>query len=164
MAAWARKAAALGIVAAVGAGCGEPAPEEPGPAAAEVTVVRGDEVYPVTAEITGWEVRPHPQVPERGDAVNFTYRFRGDSMFTGPHAQKVKLLVCAVDARGRVLVCMAVFNDGINDVWLGPAPGLSRTAEVLLLPDQMYAGTHAHDPKDHDGYVPPRWPDRGDRI
>ncbi|MFD9003294.1 hypothetical protein ACFV0T_20345 [Streptomyces sp. NPDC059582] len=54
------------------------------------------------------------------------------------------------------------------DTWMGPAseltPGLSGTARVVLLPDQLVPDEKAGDPKDSDGYVPPRIPIPGDRL
>ncbi|MFF7856801.1 hypothetical protein [Streptomyces sp. NPDC007904] len=49
-------------------------PPGPGAAAVEVTAVRGDTAHPPTVTVTDWEAGPHPQVPERGDGVHFTYR------------------------------------------------------------------------------------------
>jgi hypothetical protein len=63
-----------------------------------------------------------------------------------------------------VLLCATVYSSDTVDLWIGPDPSLSRTSYVLLLPNQMYPGLHAGDPKDHDGYVPPRPPNIGDRL
>ncbi|OUD02490.1 hypothetical protein CA983_14490 [Streptomyces swartbergensis] len=52
----------------------ERAAPEPRPAAVNVSVVRGDQTHPLTARITGWEVRPHPQTPEGTDWLHFTCR------------------------------------------------------------------------------------------
>ncbi|MCO1580843.1 hypothetical protein M8C13_34315 [Crossiella sp. SN42] len=155
-----------GVLVAVGvvAGCGLFGPPEPpalGAAGQRVTVVRGAQVYRLTAEITGWAVKPHPQVPEQGPAVNLSYRFTGDIP-----SSTVELLVCAVDQRRVVLLCSSAYANSTTDLWLGPAEGieLSRTAEVLLFPDQMDPGPKAGDPKDHDGYVPPKRLGPGDRV
>lgn len=168
------RAAVTASAAAVLAGClapGDAGPRDPGPAAARVTVVRGDVVYPLTAEITEWEIRPHPQVPERGDAVHFGHR----TTMTGTlPTSRVELAVCAVDSADIVLGCGTItvhdepgaarVQDG--DTWLGPGFGsdLSDTARVLLLPDQLVPDLHAGDPKDADGYVPPLLPIPGDRL
>jgi hypothetical protein len=148
-------------VVSVLAGCGgEPVPPEPGPAARQVNVVRGDQDLRVTAEVTGWEVKPHPQVPDRGDTVFFTYRF------TPEEQGRVDLQICAVDDHRVVLLCGTITNNGFVDGWIGPDPPseLGRTADVVLLPNQMYPGENPHDPKDHDGYVPPRYVQHGDKL
>jgi hypothetical protein len=62
------------VLLLVGACNGPQEPGELGPAAGKVTGVRGDEVYPTTAEITGWTVTVNPQMPDRGAAVRLTYR------------------------------------------------------------------------------------------
>ncbi|MFE2913558.1 hypothetical protein [Kitasatospora indigofera] len=156
------------------AGCfpagGEPAKRSPGAAAGEVTVVRGNRVYPLTVRVTDWQVGPHPQVPERGSAVHVSFR----STATGDLPEVVvEVAVCAVDAANVVLLCSTVvarqedrrIEDG--DRWIGPAElprSLSETARVVLLPDQLRPGLNAGDPKDGDGYVPPGLPSPGDRL
>ncbi|MDN0196963.1 hypothetical protein [Streptomyces sp. S.PNR 29] len=145
---------------------------EPGPAAVEVTVVRGEETYPLTARVTEWELRPHPQVPERGDAVHFTYRAVQEGLL--PEAS-VELAACAVDSADVVLLCDIIAVERAEpgdarvadgDSWLGPVSesDLSDTARVLFLPDQLKPDLHAGDPKDSDGYVPPAIPGPGDRL
>ncbi|WBC13754.1 hypothetical protein O7600_21865 [Micromonospora sp. WMMA1998] len=151
------------------AGCGAddfPSTPEPGVAARKVAVIRGDQTYPMTAEVIDWETGPHPQVPERGMAVHFTYRFRSTSSDPWATPTRVELQACAVDGRRVVILCTSIFNDSLKDCWLGPSadPDLARTADVLILPYQMYAGLHAGDPKDHDGYVPPRHLGPGDQL
>lgn len=145
-------------------------PSTPGPAGVEVTVVRGDRTYPLTARITQCEVRPHPQVPERGQAVFFAYRLAATGTLT---TSRVQLAVCAVDAADVVLMCDRIDVhqhpgtpvDG-GDAHIGPGSGqeLSRAARVVLLPGQLLGDGRAHDPKDHDGYAPPRLPMSGDRL
>ncbi|KUM86206.1 hypothetical protein AQI88_41430 [Streptomyces cellostaticus] len=156
------------------AGCTAPSggtEREPGPAAAEISVVRGDRSYPLTVKITKWEVRRHPQLPKGEDAVHFSYRTSKKGML--PEAL-VELAACAVDSRDVVLLCQAIAVDNspgeprveAADSWMGPGTGLhlSDTARVVLLPDQLRPGVHAGDPKDSDGYVPPSLPAPGDRL
>jgi hypothetical protein len=137
---------------------GEPAPPEPGPAARKVTVVKGDTTYALTAEVTSWTAGPHPQAPGRGTVVDVFYRFSGFD----PGA--VELQVCAVDEHRVVLGCGVATDNGVDEEFIGPSPELSRTAAVLLLPDQMFAGLHKGDPKDGDDYVPPRHLRPGDQL
>ncbi|GAA4930801.1 hypothetical protein ACFPM3_02815 [Streptomyces coeruleoprunus] len=165
---------ATGAAAVVLAGCIGPSGDtetEPGPAAAEVTVVRGDRTYPLTVKITGWKVGPHPQVPDRGDAVHVTYR----TTRTEPLPETmVELAVCAIDSANAVLLCATIAVHEVpgespvedTDLWIGPStdPALSRTARVVVLPDQLRHGLHAGDPKDGDGYVPPDVPAPGERL
>ncbi|MEU6114309.1 hypothetical protein ABZ840_07155 [Streptomyces sp. NPDC047117] len=157
-------------------GCFAPGGDEerkPGPAASQVTVVRGDVTYPLTAKITNWEVGPHPQVPDRGDAVHFTYRTTKTAQYLPE--PRVALAVCALDSADAVLLCDTIdVYDGVGvpraedgDTWLGPDSDpdrLSHTARVVLLPDQLLGDGRAHDPKDHDGYDPPDLPSPGDRL
>lgn len=160
------------------AGCtaedGRYAERAPGPAERAVTVVRDDVTYPLTVEITDWKVGPHPQVPARGDAVHFTYRTTKTGHLPTVVAQ---VAVCAVDSADVVLLCdnISVHDESPGgsrvedgDSWIGPSPGLkpglSGTARVLLVPDQLLLGPHAGDPKDDDGYVPPRIPGPGERL
>ncbi|WP_190123522.1 hypothetical protein [Streptomyces inusitatus] len=169
--------AAMAVCAAAAlAGCvweeGNRGESPPGPAGTEVTVVRGDDTYPLTVRVTGWEVAPHPQVPERGNAVHFTY----DITKTDDLVEvRIELAACAVDSADVVLLCgpINVYNidsPGVEkgDSSLGPNsapdPDLSGTARVLLLPDQLLDDGRAHDPKDHDGYKPPGLPTPGDRL
>jgi hypothetical protein len=160
--AWAASRAVAALAAAVcAAGCGpDLGPERParGPAAPEVTVVRGAEPLPAEAAITGWVVRAHPQVPDEGPAVFATHRF------TGTYSGRIALQACAVDGDHVVLLCAEVEDDGIDEFFLGPYATLDRTAEVLLVPDQRDAGGAIGDPKDHDGYVPPSLLGPGDRL
>ncbi|MER8187365.1 hypothetical protein [Kitasatospora sp. NPDC094015] len=150
---------------------GERVAGPPGAAAAEVTVVRGARTYPLTVGITAWEVGPHPQAPDRGDTVHVSYRATQTGMLP---PVSVELGVCAVDAADTVLLCTTIAVQradtgtatGDADTWLGPAtgPDLARTARVLVLPDQLRPGPHAGDPKDGDGYLPPRLPLPGDQL
>lgn len=166
-----RLGVALAAVLAT-AGCLGPAePARPHPAGRKVTVVRGEETYQVTAEVLDWETRPHPQVPDQGDAVLGTYRFTGKGMTT------IELQICAVDDKRVVIMCDSVFTIELSylddtqegEFTIGPkGPGadddLSKTAEVLLVPDQMDPGPHYGDPKDHDGYEPPEYLRPGDQL
>lgn len=135
-------------------------------------MVRGDVTYPLTVKLTEWEMRPHPQVPERGDAVHFAYR----STRSEPLPQTaVELAVCAVDSSKIVLLCdHIVVHDAPgdprveeSDSWIGAGSDmdLSATVGVVFLPDQLRGDVHpADDPKDGGGYVPPRTPAPGDRL
>ncbi|MFC9324853.1 hypothetical protein [Kitasatospora sp. NPDC057015] len=156
------------------AGCfpagGEPEKRSPGAAAGEVTVVRGDKAYPLTVRITDWRIEPHPQVPDRGNAVHVSYRKTATSDL--PEVN-VEIAVCAVNAANVVLLCGTVDARQADprtedaDSWIGPADlprSLSDTARVVLLPDQLLPGLHAGDPKDGDGYVPPGVPLPGDQL
>ncbi|MCK2238578.1 MULTISPECIES: hypothetical protein [unclassified Crossiella] len=152
----------IGIVLLIGlAGCGAPEPPRLGVPGQKVTVVRGDRTYPMTAEILSWEVRPHPQVPERGSAVNFRYRFTGT-----PPEVLVELLACAIDANRVVILCAGIHHTGVGEEWFGPAEGLdfTRTTAVVVFPDQLHTSSNPNDPKDFDGYYPPRRLGPGDRI
>ncbi|MET8166282.1 hypothetical protein ABZT34_18830 [Streptomyces sp. NPDC005329] len=52
-----------------------------------------------------------------------------------------------------------------GDAWTdaGPGPG-PDVARVLCLPGDLHRGPHAGDPKDDDGYVPPRVPEPRERL
>lgn len=178
---WCRAAAVRAVTgacaAAALAGCiaGEGGRTEraPGPAATAVTVVRDDVTYPLTVEVTDWGTGRHPQVPERGRAVRFSYRTTATAHLP---ETRVQVAVCAVDSADVVLLCDTVdVYEGVGvppvetgDSWIGPGaeqgPDLSETARVVLLPDQLLGDGRAGDPKDHDGYVPPRLPTPGDRL
>ncbi|MFE3635053.1 hypothetical protein [Streptomyces sp. NPDC059168] len=161
--------AAVSLSGCLAAG-GEAEERRPGPAAGEVTVVRGDRVYPLVIRIKDWRVKPHPQVPERGNAVHFSYR----TTATGPLPEvNVEVAVCAVNAANIVLLCDVIDARQADprledaDAWIGPADlprSLADTERVVLLPDQMLSGLHAGDRKDSDGYVPPSFPLPGDRL
>lgn len=84
---------------------------------------------------------------------------------------RVELAACAVDSADVVLLCDTIsvhqhpripMED--RDSWIGSDPNLSNTARVVFLPDQLLDDGRAHDPKDHDGYTPPRLPMPGDRL
>ncbi|MBZ6472331.1 hypothetical protein [Streptomyces griseocarneus] len=133
-------------------------------------MIRGDRTYPLTAKITNWEVKPHPQVPERGNAVHYAYRLTRTG--TLPETM-VQIEACAVDSADVVLLCDTISVHQTpetpvedRDSWIGPGSDshLSRTARVVVIPDQMLDDGHAHDPKDHDGYTPPRRPGPGDKL
>ncbi|MFE7933986.1 hypothetical protein ACFU6S_35760 [Streptomyces sp. NPDC057456] len=52
-----------------------------------------------------------------------------------------------------------------GDAWTDAGPGLDPdVARVLFLPGDPHRGPHAGDPKDDDGYVPPRVPEPGERL
>ncbi len=154
-------------VAAAAVGCGAhdvPVTPKPGVAARKVTVIRGDQTYPITAEVTDWGTQLHPQVPEQGLAVHFTYRFTSSNPWIA--SERVELQACAVDDHRVVILCTSIFNNWLNDDWLVPSTNvnLARTADVLILPYQMDSGLHAGDPKDGDSYVPPQIVGPGEQL
>lgn len=69
-------------------------------------MVRNDRTYPLTARITQWEVRPHPQAPEQGNAVHYTYRLAMTD--TLPEA-RVQLAACAGNSTDVVLLCDTIY-------------------------------------------------------
>ncbi|MGW7412971.1 hypothetical protein [Streptomyces sp. NPDC054863] len=154
------------VVAALSSGCGSPSDGERdahGPAASEVTVVRGEETYPLTVRVTKWEILP-PERETLKSSVHFTYR----TALTGPLPEPaVKLAVCAVDSQEIVLLCDSIgVYGGANgsrtaaqSARLGPDTvfDLADTARVVLLPDQLKS-----DPG--DDYRPPFAPEQGERM
>lgn len=131
---WCRAAAVRAVTgacaAAALAGCiaGESGRAEraPGPAATAVTVVRDDVTYPLTVEVTDWGTGRHPQVPERGRAVHFSYRATATEHLP---ETRVQVAVCAVDSGDVVLLCDTVdVYEGVGvppvetgDSWTGPS-------------------------------------------
>lgn len=123
----------------------------------------------VTAEVVGWHLEPHPQVPAEGDRVRFHLRFDGADDRTGPAVD-----VCAVDEERVALACQTVHSSMartgphgalMNDDWLAVEhPG--QVAGVLLIPnDQSYdRRTCDDDPKDGGGKHPPEPARVGDRL
>ncbi|MET9608289.1 hypothetical protein ABZZ17_39735 [Streptomyces sp. NPDC006512] len=102
--------------------------------------------------------------------MHYTYRLAITA--TLPETM-VQLAACAVDSADVVLLCDTFYVHQYpwtpgedRDSWIGPGSdlNLSDTARVLLLPDQLLDDGRAHDPKDHDGYTPPRLPMPGDRL
>ncbi|MFI0979195.1 hypothetical protein ACH4SP_19600 [Streptomyces sp. NPDC021093] len=161
----ARVAVGVCTVAALSSGCGSPSDGERhahGPAAAEVTVVRGEETYPLTVRITKWEAQP-PRSPETKSAVHFSYR----TTMTGSLPEVVvKLAACAVDAQDMVLLCRSIgVYDGARSARAAEqsaqlTPGvfdLAGTARVVLLPDQQESTPD-------DDYRPPFAPEPGERV
>ncbi|MYR41975.1 hypothetical protein GTW67_08040 [Streptomyces sp. SID5910] len=123
----------------------------------------------VTAEVVGWRLEPHPQVPAEGDQVHFRYLFHSADDMSGP-----ALDACAVDKERAVLGCRTVYS---TEAWPGRNGGLTgddwlavehpgQVAQVLLIPnDQSYDGrTCEADIKDGGGPHPPEPPDNGDRL
>ncbi|MEU5219419.1 hypothetical protein AB0G79_24910 [Streptomyces sp. NPDC020807] len=123
----------------------------------------------VTAEVVGWRLDPHPQVPSEGDKVRFQYRFRGADEWSDSAVE-----ACAVDGERRVLGCMTVHSstawprpdgDRTGDDWLS-VQRPERVAAVLLIPnDQSYRGRSCEaDVKDGGGTHPPEPAGMGDRL
>ncbi|MFD5495415.1 hypothetical protein ACFWH4_21575 [Streptomyces sp. NPDC127091] len=123
----------------------------------------------VTAEVVGWTLEPHPQVPSEGDQVRFRFRFGGADEYSGPAVD-----VCAVDKERVVLGCQTVYSyqafgpadDPLTgDEWLA-VEHPEQVAEVLFIPnDQSYDGrTCEQDMKDGGGEHPPELPNRGDQL
>lgn len=123
----------------------------------------------VTAEVVGWRLESHPQVPHEGDKVHFHYRFDGADVTSGPAVD-----ACAVDEGRVALMCQTVHSSGARpepdgtltgDDWLTVEhPG--RVAVVLLIPnDRSYdRRTCEQDIKDGGGTHPPKPAGRGDRL
>ncbi|MCM2580537.1 hypothetical protein [Streptomyces meridianus] len=87
----------------------------------------------------------------------------------------VELAACAVDSADVVLLCDHItVHDAPGDPrvaegdsWIGAGSDrdVSDTVAVVLLPDQLRGDLYPPgDPKDDDGYVPPRTPRPGDRL
>ncbi|GGU63185.1 hypothetical protein [Streptomyces lavendofoliae] len=122
----------------------------------------------VTAEVVGWRLQPHPQVPSEGDRVHFRFRFDGADERSDPAVH-----ACAVDRKRVALGCLTVHSsrafgpngDPTGDDWLD-VEHPERVAGVLLIPnDQSYDGrTCEQDVKDGGGPHPPKSPDRGDQL
>lgn len=123
----------------------------------------------VTAEVVGWELKPHPQEPSEGDQVHFAYRFDGADEFSGPAVD-----ACAVDRKRVALGCRTIYSaegrrraDGAftGDDWLA-AEHPARVAGVLLIPnDQSYRPrTCDQDAKDGGGPHPPEPAVAGDQL
>lgn len=123
----------------------------------------------VTAEVVGWRLKTHPQVPFEGDRVNFHYRFDGADETSAPAVD-----ACAVDRERVALGCLTVYpsqarlgqDDALTgDDWL-TLEHPEQVAEVLLIPnDQSYNGpTCERDLKDGGGTHPPESPGAGDQL
>lgn len=142
-------------------------PGEPGPAAASVAAVAGDNDLDTTVAVLDWKAEPHPQVAGEGDKIHFRYRMTTDP--SGFPPDRLGLQACAVDASAVVLGCTEIGlfpqqeRSGEGDAWIG-VPTADR---VVLVPDQMYAGPagcNEGDLKDGYGYQPPRYLERGEKI
>ncbi|MET9866741.1 MULTISPECIES: hypothetical protein [unclassified Streptomyces] len=122
----------------------------------------------VTAEVVGWRLEPHPQVPSEGDRVHFRYRFDGADESSGPAVD-----ACAVDKERVALGCQRVHaseafgpdGDLTGDDWLD-VEHPERVAGVLLIPnDQSYdRRTCEQDVKDGGGQHPPEPAVIGDQL
>ncbi|MFI8386825.1 hypothetical protein [Streptomyces sp. NPDC085540] len=102
--------------------------------------------------------------------MHYTYRLSKSDVL--PETM-VELAACAVDPADVVLLCGTIYvhqypetplEEGDSWIGAGSEVNLSGTARVVLLPDQLRDDGRAHDPKDHDGYTPPRLPAPGDRL
>jgi hypothetical protein len=127
----------------------------------------------VTAEVLGWRLEPHPQVPAEGDKVSFRYMFRGADPDRGPHPA---VDACAVDAERVALGCETVYSSGArsrpegdgalrDERWL-TVEHPERVDAVLLVPnDQAHQPrTCEDDIKDGGGALPPEKATVGDRL
>ena len=123
----------------------------------------------VTAEVVGWRLEQHPQVPSEGDTVHFHYRFDGADPASGPAVD-----ACAVDSERVALGCQTVSSSGAwpepdgsltGDDWLA-VEHPEHVAGVLLIPnDQSYdRPTCEQDIKDGGGMHPPKPAGRGDQL
>ncbi|MCL6670196.1 hypothetical protein [Streptomyces panaciradicis] len=124
----------------------------------------------VTAEVVGWRLERHPQVPSEGDKVHFHYRFDGAAPASGPAVD-----TCAVDSERVALGCQTVSSSGAwpepdgsltGDDWLA-VEHPEQVAEVLMIPnDQSYGRrpTCEQDIKDGGGMHPPKPAGRGDQL
>jgi hypothetical protein len=122
----------------------------------------------VTAEVVGWRLGPHPQVPSEGDKVHFHYRFDGADEISGPAVD-----ACAVDKERVALGCRTVYSSEAfgpageltGDDWLA-VEHPERVAGVLLIPnDQSDDGpTCEQDIKDGGGLHPPEPAGMGDQL
>ncbi|MFG3349113.1 hypothetical protein ACGF1Z_29150 [Streptomyces sp. NPDC048018] len=122
----------------------------------------------VTAEVAGWSLEPHPQVPAQGDQVHFRYRFDGSDGSSAPAVD-----VCAVDEERVALMCQTLASSEAfgprgaltGDGWLSVAQP-ARVAGVLLLPNDLSYGrrTCEQDLKDGGGIHPPAPAGVGDRL
>ncbi|MFB7289964.1 hypothetical protein [Actinacidiphila glaucinigra] len=122
----------------------------------------------VTAEVVGWRLQPHPQVPSEGDRVRFRYRFDGTDGGSDP-----VLEACAVDEERVALGCQTVSasqafgpnGDPTGTDWLAVGHP-EQVAGVLLIPnDRSYdRRTCEQDIKDGGGPHPPAPVRIGDRL
>ncbi|MBT3151322.1 hypothetical protein HTV45_10580 [Streptomyces sp. CHD11] len=122
----------------------------------------------VTAEVVGWRIEPHPQVPDEGDKVHVHYRFDGADGSRGPAVD-----ACAVDKERVALNCQTVHSsqgfpsdgDLTADNWFD-VEHPEQVTEVLLIPnDQSYdRRTCDQDMKDGGGPHPPEPAFAGDQL
>ncbi|MFH8761071.1 hypothetical protein [Streptomyces althioticus] len=143
---------------------------ERGEADVRVEIVDTDErPVGITAEVTGWRREPHPQVPEKGDQIQFDVRFEGAGRGIGPAVD-----ACAVDEDRVVLGCQTVHSDmdfgrettDTGDGYLA-IDHPERAAKVLLVPNDQ--STHDRrtcedDIKDGGGVHPPDAPEPGEQL
>ncbi|MFI8201570.1 hypothetical protein [Streptomyces sp. NPDC085937] len=122
----------------------------------------------ITAEVVGWRLEPHPQVPDEGDHVHFRLRFDG-----AESVSSVAVDVCAVDKERVAAGCRTVYSqeafgpngDRTGDIWLD-VDHPERVVGVLVIPnDQSYVGqTCEEDLKDGGGEHPPAPAAVGDQL
>ena len=122
-----------------------------------------------TAEVVGWRLEPHPQVPAEGDQVHFRFRFHGGDEGSGPAVD-----ACAVDDARVALGCRTVHasqafgpgGDPTGDDYLA-VEHPERVAAVLMIPNDQSVfdrRTCEDDPKDGGGAHPPEPAGAGDRL
>jgi hypothetical protein len=123
----------------------------------------------ITAEVVGWRLEPHPQVPSEGDQVHFDYRFDGVDGASGPAVD-----ACAVDKKRVALGCQTIYSsearhqpDGalMGDNWLA-VEHPEQTAGVLFIPNDQLYGPRTCDQgvKDGGGTHPPKPAAEGDQL
>ncbi|MFE3022376.1 hypothetical protein [Streptomyces sp. NPDC059256] len=123
----------------------------------------------VTAEVVGWRLEPHPQVPSEGDRVHFHFRFDRADGITEPAVD-----ACAVDEERVALGCQTVHwyeafgrdGDLTGDGWLA-VEHPEQVAAVLLIPNDQSSldrRTCEQDLKDGGGRHPPEPATVGDEL
>lgn len=123
----------------------------------------------VTAEVVGWRLEPHPQVPADGDQVHFRFRFDGDDGGSGPAVD-----VCAVDDERVALGCETVHasqasgpgGDPTGDDYVA-VEHPEQVAAVLMIPNDQSVfdrRTCEDDPKDGGGAHPPEPAREGEQL
>jgi hypothetical protein len=153
-----------------GMGCTDTYAER-GAAAEAVQVERTYGTVDVTAEITGWELEPHPQVPGEGERVHFSTRFVDTREWD---STEIGLDACAVDAERIVLSCTPVYLPGDRlepdgtftwDDWIIVDDPEAVDAVLFVPNDQTEPNpTCEQDPKDGGGVHKPASPSRGDQL
>ncbi|MEV0645996.1 hypothetical protein AB0I28_12100 [Phytomonospora sp. NPDC050363] len=146
-------------------------PEPPGVAGVSVGVTRGEgNDEHLVAEVTDWRLAPHPQVPDEGDRVFFHLSLTPVSGYYVVD-ERIELQVCGIDAQRVVLSCtdvtVEVAGDGSATVAEGDlsSTNAAATDQVVVLSNRIDGSGHScADPKDFDGYTPPRFLSPGERV